>query len=270
MHDSGRGKPVPQLTGHSKRCAKPLRGDGDGLDNTDNRAFRAIIGAPPTSTDPDTTVGPAYLTYKNVCHDYKSINNSYLDPHIGRRWTIWDSAARGLPPPVYRNQGTANRLGTVASNTNTTILSFYRHRNHKFVAPPTTRPAHHLAARGKSLIGRVAGAAGADGRRGDTGDAQAPSRSRNKADGCAPPATRRAPGVCHGLLGRGTGAFHQNGVRLPPGFESYAGTESMSGKIMISRRVGGLKRGSSIRRRAGSRQHAPEWRRPGQSLRTTL
>ena len=53
-----------------------------------------------------------------------------------------------------------------------------------------------LAARGRSLIGRVAGAAGPDTRRGEAGDAQASSRSCNKADGCAPPATRRAPGVC--------------------------------------------------------------------------
>ena len=54
----------------------------------------------------------------------------------------------------------------------------------------------NLAARGRRLIGRVAGAAGPDRRRGEAGDAQASSRSRNKADGCAPPATQRAPGVC--------------------------------------------------------------------------
>ena len=53
-----------------------------------------------------------------------------------------------------------------------------------------------LAARGRSLIGRVAGAAGPDTRRGGAGDAQASSRGRNKADGSAPPATQRAPGVC--------------------------------------------------------------------------
>ena len=53
-----------------------------------------------------------------------------------------------------------------------------------------------LAARGRSLIGRVAGAVGPDTRRGEAGDAQASSRSRNKADGSAPPTTRRAPGVC--------------------------------------------------------------------------
>ena len=54
----------------------------------------------------------------------------------------------------------------------------------------------NLAARGRRLIGRVAGAAGPDRRGGEAGDAPASSRSRNKADGCAPPATRRAPGVC--------------------------------------------------------------------------
>ena len=54
----------------------------------------------------------------------------------------------------------------------------------------------NLAARGRRLIGRVAGAAGPDRRGGEAGDAQASSRSRNKADGVC---TARNPKGPRGL-----------------------------------------------------------------------
>ena len=88
--------------------------------------------------------------------------------------------ARNLHPTPGHRAGNRHRPALALAATLVTIVS---HRS-------------PLTARGRSLIGRVGGAAGPDTRRGEVGNAQASSRSRDKADGSAPPATRRAPRGC--------------------------------------------------------------------------